>query len=92
MRFAAIERAEPGIDEIFLPVTIRLAERRAGLGQHDGAGDQCGLFGQQLLNDHAADRVPDDDRSCRADLLQEILQGVREAGAMLTPGSGADPP
>src|SRR5258707_7337975 len=38
------------------------------------------MFRQQLLNDHAADRMPNQDGFRRAGLLQEILQGVREGG------------
>ncbi len=45
----------------------------------DGASD-VGALCQQLLNDHAADRMPDKDGFGRSDLLQEILQGIGEGG------------
>ena len=59
------------------------------------------MLRQPLLNDHAADRMPDQDRLDRADLRQEILQGIgqvrnadggqwrRAAIARHVPGDGA---
>jgi len=35
---------------------------------------------QPLLNDHAANRMPDQDRPGGPDLLQELLQRIGEAG------------
>ena len=75
----------------FLPVAIRFAKRRAGLRQHHRAGN-VRIVRQQLLNDHAADRMSDQNGPDRAGLRQEILQGHRPDAAMLTAGSGADPP
>ena len=56
-----------------------LAESRAGLRQHDGFGDDR-IVDQQLLHDHAADRMPDEDGFGRADLEQKILQRVGKRG------------
>ena len=61
----------------FCQSPVGFAEGGAGLRQHDGGGD-IRVFRQPLLHDHAADRMPDQNRLFRADLPQEILQGVRE--------------
>ena len=37
-----------------------------------------GCLRQPLLDDHAADRMADENGPCRADLLQEILQRIRQ--------------
>ena len=77
MRFTAIERAEPGVEKGFLPVAVGLAKCRTGLSKDHGAGD-IRVVRQQLLDDHAADRMSNQDGLCRADLLQEILQSIGE--------------
>ena len=88
---AAIERAEPRVDEAFCQSPSGLP--KAGLVcASTTAPAIAGIVRQQLLHDHAADRMADENRPDRADLLQEILQAHRPELAMLTVGSGAEPP
>ena len=54
--------------------------------QNDGACD-VRAFHQQLLNDHAADRMSDQDGYCRAELPQEIPQGVGHLANLERPGA-----
>ena len=77
--FAAIERTKPRSYELLLPVTIGFAESRTGLRQDDSSGDGR-AFRQQLLNDHSADRVPDQYGLGGTDLLQEIVKSIGKRG------------
>jgi len=78
-KVAALERAEPRIDEGFLPVAIGLAKGGTGLREHHSGG-AIRILHQPLLDDHAADRMPDQDGFLRTELLEEILQRAGQCG------------
>src|SRR5215217_2193355 len=70
---AAIEGPEPSGDEVALPVALGPAESRARLREHDRAG-RIGAPGDELLHDHAADRMADEHRARDAELIEKARQ------------------